>query len=308
MRCGRTGRRSCPASPARRRGARSSRAAWSGPSAGRAWRETLGAVRASASLGLLDRVLAVARERLLARRSARRRPPRAAAPPAPGTRSSAAARSGPRVRRRPQQRDREQRTRRRPSPSPRGDRASTTRARRSVTGRMNASSSEVVAPASTELTTPGEDHREADDRHRQRRQPHALRERACRGTTNARPRRASAACACRRSRIGPPKSTSSSIANEPNAANVATTGLPITLSPSANIAGITIAARPARRSAARSRSRRPSHCSGWSALTPRSVSPPSNPRSPTRPRRAPNAPPGQASTASRSSIASTRSG
>ena len=46
------------------------------------------------------------------------------------------------------------------------------------------------------------------------------------------------------------KSTSNSIANEPNAANVAMIGLPITLSPSANIAGITIAALAARRSAA----------------------------------------------------------
>src|SRR5271165_1253397 len=65
-----------------------------------------------------------------------------------------------------------------------------------------------------------------------------------------------------RSLIVPPKSTSSSIANEPNAAKVASTELSITLSPSANMAGMTIAARPARRSAARSRSRRPSHCSG----------------------------------------------
>ena len=59
--------------------------------------------------------------------------------------------------------------------------------------------------------------------------------------TKTAPATASAACACSRSRIGPAKSTSSSIANEPNAANVATVGLPITLSPRANIAGITSA-------------------------------------------------------------------
>ena len=53
-----------------------------------------------------------------------------------------------------------------------------------------------------------------------------------------------------RSRIGPTKSTSSSIANEPKAAKVATTGFPITSVPSAKSAGMTIAVRPARRSAA----------------------------------------------------------
>ena len=56
------------------------------------------------------------------------------------------------------------------------------------------------------------------------------------------------------------------MANAPKAANVATEGLPTTLSPMANIAGITMAARAARRSAARSRSRRASHSIGplWS--------------------------------------------
>jgi hypothetical protein len=49
--------------------------------------------------------------------------------------------------------------------------------------------------------------------------------------------------------IEPVKSTSSSIAKDPNAANVASTGLLSTLSPSANVAGMISAARAARRSA-----------------------------------------------------------
>ncbi len=67
--------------------------------------------------------------------------------------------------------------------------------------------------------------------------------------TSTAPVRPSAACASKRSRIGPVKSTSRSNANDPIAANVARIGLPITTSPSANSAGMTIAARVARRSA-----------------------------------------------------------
>ena len=59
----------------------------------------------------------------------------------------------------------------------------------------------------------------------------------------------SAAWFKRRSPIGPEKSASNSIANEPNAANVARVGLPITLSLSANIAGMISAVRVARRNA-----------------------------------------------------------
>jgi len=66
------------------------------------------------------------------------------------------------------------------------------------------------------------------------------------------------------------KSTSSSIANEPNAANVASWGLPITLSPSANMAGMTIAVLPARRSATRPRSRSRSHRRGFLSSCPTS--------------------------------------
>ena len=112
---------------------------------------------------------------------------------------------------------------------------------------MNASSSDVVAPASTELTTPAKSTPNATSAIAIA-ASHAEREASVPRHTNTPPATASAACACSRSRIGPGKSTSSSIANEPKAANVANAGLPITRSPSANIAGMTSAARPARRS------------------------------------------------------------
>ncbi len=113
---------------------------------------------------------------------------------------------------------------------------------------MKASSSDVVAPASTELTTPAKITTKPTTA-----VVAAASQTLCEASvprqTSAHPASASAACARRRSSSGPPKSTSSSIANEPNAANVASAGLAITSSPNANIAGITIAARPARRSA-----------------------------------------------------------
>ena len=56
------------------------------------------------------------------------------------------------------------------------------------------------------------------------------------------------------------------MANEPNAANVARLGLPITLSPNANVAGMTSAVRPDRRSAARPRSRARSQSSAAGTL------------------------------------------
>ena len=124
----------------------------------------------------------------------------------------------------------------------------------SDSGRMNASSSDVEAAASTELTTPAKSTQKATT---------AIAIAASQGSRDARvptqtrtpPVRASVACDCSRSRIGPLKSTSTSVANDPNAANVATLRLPMTRSPSANREGMTIAARAARRSAARSRSR-----------------------------------------------------
>jgi hypothetical protein len=51
-------------------------------------------------------------------------------------------------------------------------------------------------------------------------------------------------------RIGPVKSTSTSIAKEPKAAKVAVCGFPITLSANAKTAGMTMAARAALRRAA----------------------------------------------------------
>jgi hypothetical protein len=130
---------------------------------------------------------------------------------------------------------------------------------------MNASSKEVLDPASTELTTP-EKITQKPTIAIETAATQTFREASVPRQTNAPPVRASASWACRRSRNEPPKSTSSSMENEPNAANVATAGSPISLSASANIAGITTAARPARRSAARSRSRSASHCRGCTSL------------------------------------------
>ena len=104
----------------------------------------------------------------------------------------------------------------------------------SDTGKMKASSSEVVAPASTELTTPANRIAKpttaiasaATTVQREASVPRQMR--TAQATT-------SALWASTRSRIGPEKSTSSSIANEPKAAKVARIGLPITLSPMANI-------------------------------------------------------------------------
>jgi hypothetical protein len=169
----------------------------------------------------------------------------------------------------------------------------------SVTGRMNASSSDVVALARTELTTPAKITTKPTTAIATTASQTAS-EASVPSVTRTSPVSASAACACSRSRSGPLKSASSSIANEPNAANVARIGLAITSSPSANIAGITIAARPARRSAAKSRSRWPSHCSG---CTTQSLSPRADSRR-LRLRR----PQAQTPTASCSAIESTRSG
>ena len=108
---------------------------------------------------------------------------------------------------------------------------------------MNESSSDVVAPARTELTTPANSTPNATSAIAIA-ASQAEREASVPRHTNTPPVTASAACARSRARIGPAKSTSSSIANEPNAANVANAGLPITRSPSANIAGMTSAGSP----------------------------------------------------------------
>src|SRR5215472_3532197 len=147
----------------------------------------------------------------------------------------------------------------------------------SDTGKMNASSSAVVAPASTELTTPAKITPKPTTAIAAA-ASHAVCEASVARQTNTPPVTASAACAWSRSAMGPPKSTSSSIAKDPNAANVASCGLPMTLSPKANMAGMMIAARVARRRAAKPRSRWPSHrrgCKCASRLSGMYQSPPS---------------------------------
>jgi hypothetical protein len=113
---------------------------------------------------------------------------------------------------------------------------------------MKASSSAVVALARTELTTPENSTANATIA-----MPTAasqvVRDASVPKQISNAQHTPSAAWSRRRSLIAPEKSTSSSIANDPNAANVATVGLPIALSPRANIAGISNAARAARRSA-----------------------------------------------------------
>ena len=118
-----------------------------------------------------------------------------------------------------------------------------------ATGRMNASSSEVVAPASTELMAP--ENSTAKPTTAIAMAASAVeRDTSVPRQTAAAPATASVSCDSTRSRIVPGKSTSVSCANVPKAANVARAGLAITLSPMANSAGITSAVRVARRVAA----------------------------------------------------------
>ena len=118
----------------------------------------------------------------------------------------------------------------------------------SETGRMYASSSGVVALAITELTTAENSTTKATIA-----MPttaiQVVRDASVPSEISPMQVTPSSTCDRTRSTIGPVKSTNSNIANEPNAANVATSGLPITLTPSASIAGMISAVRPARRSA-----------------------------------------------------------
>ena len=118
----------------------------------------------------------------------------------------------------------------------------------SDTGRMKPSSSEVVAPASTELTTP------------EKMIATPIAPIAATAATSERetsvprqvmtaPTTTSAAWDSARSRSVPRKSTSSSVEIDPNAANVAIVGLPITFRHSAKDPGMRIAPRTARRRA-----------------------------------------------------------
>ena len=150
-----------------------------------------------------------------------------------------------------------------PSPASRSGTAEAGAA--SDTGKMNASSSAVVAPASTELTTPAKITPNPTTAIATA-ASHAFCETSVARQTNTPPVTASAAWAWSRSAIGPPKSGQEQHREDPNAANVASCGLPMTLSPRANMAGMMIAARVARRSAAKSRSRWPNHRRGARGL------------------------------------------
>src|SRR5438445_7242119 len=81
---------------------------------------------------------------------------------------------------------------------------------------------------------------------------HALREQKVPSVMNAAPTHASPRYARKRVRGGPENSTSTSTANDPKAAKIDVCGCPMTLTAKAKTAGITIAARAAVFSAARS--------------------------------------------------------
>ena len=123
--------------------------------------------------------------------------------------------------------------RQRPAPSRPAGPGSTTAGPGWVTGRMKDSSSAVEAPASTELTTPAKSTTNAttaiDTAATQ-----AVRDVSVPTVTSTAPVTARARWAWTRCRIGPPKSTSRSRANDPNAANVPRVGLPSTSTPNAN--------------------------------------------------------------------------
>ena len=116
------------------------------------------------------------------------------------------------------------------------------------TARMNDRSSDTVAAAKTELTTPAKStqkpataiasvasqvDRDASDPRQTSTAPAAIR----------------ASCDRTRSSSSPENSTSKMSANDPNPAKSATVGFPISSMPTANIAGTTTAPRAARRSA-----------------------------------------------------------
>ena len=179
------------------------------------------------------------------------------------------ARSGSRVGRRPQQDDGEQRATADASAQPASRDGIADAGAVSETGRMNASSSEVVAPASTELTTPANRTPKPTTRHRRGGQPRRCARPACRGRrTPHRPARAPA-CACTRSRIGPREVDEQQQRERAERRERREVRVVEHLVPIANRAGITSAVRAARRSAARSGSRSRSHCSGLMSRRPR---------------------------------------
>jgi len=124
-----------------------------------------------------------------------------------------------------------------------------------ATGRTNETSSGVVALASVELRIPAKLTANATI-------PvaatasHGVCDASVPRVMSTAPPATSSDCAVTRARIAPPKSTNSSVLSAPKAANRAMVALPMTTSVSAKHAGITIAPRAARRSAAASGSRR----------------------------------------------------
>ena len=123
-----------------------------------------------------------------------------------------------------------------------------------VTGRMKLSRIDVLAPARAELTTPANITTKPTTSIAAA-ASHAFLEPSVAGAMSTHPIATRKLCAASRSPSVPPKSASSSIANEPNAANVATSGFPMTWDPTANSAGMTIAVRAARRVARKPPSR-----------------------------------------------------
>ena len=147
-----------PATAARRPSGGSPGPRYPGPRAGTASRRTRGAVPRRRRPPRVDRALP--------RRRSRRVPPARRRRSRPGRRIAR--------RRGPQERHREERAGRRDAPTGEAARPARTRCR-GVTGRMKASRSDVVAPASTELTTAGEQDGEPHDRHRRRGEPRRAR-------------------------------------------------------------------------------------------------------------------------------------
>ena len=136
----------------------------------------------------------------------------------------------------------------------------------SETGRMNASSSDVRSAGQHRADDPGEEHAERHDRHRDRGEPwvaRGQRARADEGPAGQRQRPLRLQTLSHR----PAEVDEQEHRERAERRERGDVGLPITLSPTANNAGMTIAVRAARRSAARPRSRVRSHASNRASLT-----------------------------------------
>ena len=130
-----------------------------------------------------------------------------------------------------------------------------------ATGRTKASSRAVEAPASSELTTPTKSTAKPTTAIVTAART-GWRDTTVASATSRAPSTASQATPWTRSARDPLRSTSSSRANDPNAAKVATSASCTTRAPNAKSSGMTIATRAARRSARRPGSCRRSQDSG----------------------------------------------